>query len=321
MSPELLPLSIVIATRNRAPVLRRTLESIAAQSAQPVELIVVDSSDDSDTRSLCIDEVIDGLHSTVIWRAAERTGAAIQRNEGVHFCSQPVIGFIDDDILFEADCFLLLWHAFQFDSSLGGVNAMIVNQKYHPPGLPSRLIFSILAGRIDSTYAGRVLGPAVNLLPEDDSALPEVVPVEWLNTGCALYRREALPDPPFPVHFTGYSIMEDVSLSLTVGKNWKLANARTARIYHDSQPGAHKSDPGVIGEMQLANRYYVMTRVLGRTRVRDHLKLAIWTVFSDLSLLTNAQGWRSLPARIRGECRAVGAIFRQRRRRRLAVTL
>jgi hypothetical protein len=47
-----------------------------------------------------------------------------------------------------------------------------------------------------------------------------------------------------------------VALSLTAGKRWKLANARTARIYHDSQPGTHNSDPRVLAEMQLVNCYY-----------------------------------------------------------------
>jgi glycosyltransferase involved in cell wall biosynthesis len=313
MSLDLLPLSLVIATRNRERVLRRTLESIAAQSAQPLEAIIIDSSDASETRDLCCERPIRGLRSRVTWRKAQTTGAAAQRNEGVRLSSQTAVGFIDDDILFEPDCLLLLWRALNADPGLGGINAMITNQRYHPPGLASRLMFSIMAGRIESSYAGRVLGPVVNLLPEDNSALPEVVPVEWLNTGCAIYRREALPDPPFPSHFTGASIMEDVSLSLTVGKRWKLANARTARIYHDSQPGTHKSDPAVIGEMQLTNRYYVMTTILGRTRPTDQVKLALWTLFIDLSLLQSLQGWRTLPARIRGECRAIGAILRQGR--------
>jgi hypothetical protein len=53
--------------------------------------------------------------------------------------------------------------------------------------------------------------------------------------------------------------MENLALSLTVGKRWKLANARTVRIYYNSQPGTQKSAPRVLAEMQLVNRYYVMT--------------------------------------------------------------
>jgi len=307
--PELVPVAVVIPTRSRAEVLRRTLESLAAQSAQPAQVIVVDASDDASTRILCADVPIPGLISAVSWQAAEVPGAASQRNQGVRGCSQPVIGFMDDDILFEPMCFARLWSALNSDSGLGGVNAMITNQRYQAPGRISRFMFRLMAGGARASYAGRVLGPAVNLLPEDRDDLPEVVPVDWLNTTCTLYRREALPDPPFPSQFRGYSLMEDLALSLTVGKRWQLANARTARIFHDSQPGTHKSDPAVLAEMQLVNRHYVMKQVLGRTRVQDHFNLAVWMAFSHISALAGSGGWRSQGARLRGEFRAVITIL------------
>lgn len=309
MPAEILAMALVIPTRNRAPVLRRTLESMAEQSAQPAELIIVDGSEDAATRTLCVDELIPGLQSAVLWFAADVVGAASQRNHGVRTVSQPTILFCDDDILFEPMCVLRLWRALQSDPRLGGVAATITNQRYQAPGRISRIMFRVLAGRTESSYAGQVLGPAVNLLPEDREDLPEVVPVEWMNLGCTLYRREALPDPPFSSQFTGYSLMEDLTLSLTVGKQWKLANARTARIYHDSQPGSHKSDPGLFAEMMFVNRYYVMKQVLGRTRFRDYGKFALWVAFSHLSVLTGARGWRTLITRLRGELRAIGAIL------------
>jgi glycosyltransferase involved in cell wall biosynthesis len=307
MPVQLLPLAVIIPTRNRNLALRRTLESFAKQSVQPAELVIVDASADTATRTLCANELVPGLNSTISWHAAEVTGAASQRNQGVCSCSQPIIGFIDDDILFEPQCLARLWSALQSDPRLGGVNAMITNQRYQAPGRVSRVIFRLLAGRAEESYAGRVLGPAVNLLPEDRDDLPEVVPVEWLNTTCTLYRREALPDPPFPAHFRGYSLMEDVALSLTVGKRWKLANARTARIYHDSQPGTHKSDPRALAEMQLVNRYYVMTTVLGRNRLSDHLKLILFELFSVASSLQSRSGRAAILSALRGR---VGAFRR-----------
>jgi glycosyltransferase involved in cell wall biosynthesis len=304
---ELLPIAVVIPTRNRVLALRRALESLADQSAHPAELIVIDGSDDASTRALCMDQSIARLASKVLWQLAEVRGVADQRNQGVGACSQPVIGFMDDDILFQPHCFARLWSALQSDPRLGGVNAMITNQQYLAPGLVSRFIFRVMAGRAESSYAGRVLGPAVNLLPEDRDELPEVVPVEWLNTTCTLYRREALPDPPFPAHFRGYSLMEDVALSLTVGKRWKLANARTARIYHDSQPGTHKSDPRVLAEMHLVNRYYVMTKILRRNRFSDYLKLVLFELFSVASSLRSPSGRASIVSSLRGR---IGAFRR-----------
>ncbi|HZZ17389.1 MAG TPA: hypothetical protein VFE08_15690, partial [Candidatus Sulfotelmatobacter sp.] len=170
-------------------------------------------------------------------------------------------------------------------------------------------VFRLMAGHAERSYAGRVLGPAVNLLPEDRDDLPAVVPVEWLNTGCTLYRRIALPDPPFPDHFKGYSLMEDLTLSLIVGKQWKLANARTARIYHDSQPGSYKSDPQLISEMQLVNRHYVMTKVLGRNRMSDYLKLLLFELFSLASTLQNPASRMVLGPTLHGKARASWLIM------------
>lgn len=308
MSADRAPIAVVIPTRNRAQALRRTLESLSAQSMQPAELVIVDASDDTSTRSMCAEVRIPGLASVVSWQKAEVAGAAQQRNHGVRACSQYVVGFFDDDILFEPFCFERLWKALESDPRLGGVNAMIVNQRYQTPGRVSRFVFRMLAGNEEASYAGRVLGPAVNLLPEDREDLPEVVPVEWLNTTCTLYRREALPDPPFPGCFTGYSLMEDLALSLTVGKSWKLANARTARIYHDSQLGSHKSDPAGLAEMQLVNRHYVMTRILGRTRFADYLKLGLFELFSLASSLGSGPGSPAFRDGLRGRASALRKI-------------
>jgi glycosyltransferase involved in cell wall biosynthesis len=309
LSVDLLPISVVIPTRDRAIVLRRTLKSLAAQSSQPAEIVVVDASQYREAGVTCSGQWILGLRAEVVWLTAQTPGAASQRNQGVRRCRQGVIGFIDDDILFEPNCVTRLWCALQSDECLGGVSALITNQRYQSPRFVSRLMFRLMAGRSESSYAGRVLGPAVNLLPEDRVDLPEIVPVDWLNTTCALYRREALPDPPFPSHFTGYSMMEDLTLSLTVGKRWKLANARTARIFHNSQTGSHKSDPAALAEMELVNRHYVMTRVLSRSRWTDYLRLAIWELFQIVVALTTRQGLSSLHRVFIGKARGLRRLI------------
>src|ERR1700693_12785 len=97
MAAELLPVTVVIPTRDRAAALRRTLESLAEQSAQPAELSIVDASTDGRTRSLCEERSIPKLRSAVSWFRAEVAGAASQRNQGVHSASRPTVGFMDDD--------------------------------------------------------------------------------------------------------------------------------------------------------------------------------------------------------------------------------
>lgn len=306
MKPLIIPVSAVVPTRDRAPVLRRTLLSLAEQSVLPAELVVIDGSEAEASHTI-VEEFakLNFDHVAICWRRAERLGAAIQRNQGVAAASQPFILFFDDDILFEAHCVARLWSAINADPRLGGVNAMITNQKYLPPGRASRTLFTILHGRSESTFAGRIIGPGVNLLPEDRDDLSEVVPTDWLNLGCTLYRRGALPNPPFDSFFTGYSMMEDVALSVRVGKNWRLANARTARIFHDSQAGSHKADISALAEMELVNRHYIMSTLLGRTRWSDYIRFLTWEAFNLLTTLAVRDNRRHFLPQLQGMARGL----------------
>lgn len=305
---QLLPISALLPTRDRFIYLSKMLTSLAKQSVQPAEIIIVDASEDELAQKLDQSE-IPGLDSLIIYCQAIEPGAATQRNQALTYATQDFIWLIEDDITFESDCLKRLWTAMQGDSGLGGVNAMITNQKYVPPGRLSSYIFRYLNGCQETSYAGKCLGGAVNLLPEDNPNLPEIVPVEWLNSGCTLYRREALPTPLFPPIFTGYSLMEDLTLSLTVGKQWKLANARTARIFHDSQPGEYKSDLGVLAKMDLINRHYVMTSVLAKRGWQDYLKLAVFQVFNLVGYIRTSRNWLEIPKLIRGKFMAIAEII------------
>jgi glycosyltransferase involved in cell wall biosynthesis len=280
----LLPISAIVPTRHRPAAFARTLHSLAQQSVQPIEMIVVDGSDDLETQQLC-QGTIAGLATTIRYYRATELGAATQRNQAMQYATQATIWLMDDDILLEPDCLARLWAALNSDPNLGGVNAMITNQRYLAPGRVSRMLFQFLHGRSEASYAGKCIGPALNLLPEDDPLLPEIVTVEWLNTTCTLYRRSALPQPLFAALFVGYSLMEDVTLSLNVGKRWRLANARTARIFHDSQSGDHKNNEGVLAKMHLVNRHYVMTQILEKRRWRDYWKLTVLQLFEVVALL------------------------------------
>jgi glycosyltransferase involved in cell wall biosynthesis len=305
---RLLPLSALVPTRHRAAAFGRTLHSLAQQAVQPSEIIVMDGSTDAETERLC-QSPIPGLASQIRYYKATEIGAATQRNQAMRHATQQVIWLMDDDILLEADCLMRLWTALQSDPAIGGVNAMITNQRYLPPGSVSRTLFQLLHGRVEASYAGKCIGPALNLLPEDASDLPEVVTVEWLNTTCTLYRREALPSPLFTSHFTGYSLMEDVTLSLTVGRSWRLVNARTARIFHDSQPGDHKNSRGVLAKMELVNRHYVMTQILGRRSLQDYLKLGVLQLFEVVTSLVSVRGWQELPILLGGKVEAIAQIL------------
>src|SRR5437870_4677484 len=145
---EVLPVSAVIPTFNRPRSLQRTLDSLAAQSVLPKQLIVIDGSPGDETRAV-IEAWAESMGSQceVIYQPAFQLGAAVQRNQGVAVAAQPFIWFFDDDILFESNSVERLWAAIKEDEALGGVNAMITNQRYTTPGRVTRALFRLLEGK------------------------------------------------------------------------------------------------------------------------------------------------------------------------------
>ncbi|CAN5374823.1 hypothetical protein BH09BAC3_BH09BAC3_13090 [soil metagenome] len=298
-----IPVSAIIATRNRPEILKRTILSVLEQSAIPRELIIVDASTDQATRT-----VLEGIlqnEFSLVYRYSDIAGAASQREQGINIATQPTVWFLDDDILLEPDCTIRLWNGFKAAPNVGAVNAMITNQRYTAPGLLTRTMYTLMHGRKLASYAGKIIGPAWNLLPEDTSTLPEYNVCEWLNTTCTMYRRDVLPEPVFPSFFSGYSLMEDVALSVTIGKTRTLLNARTARIYHDSQPGSHKSSVTALSRMELVNRYYIMKNILGRTGFHYNVKLTLLQIFALTTSLRFTEGRRGFFKAVFGKFSAI----------------
>lgn len=274
----------------------------------PQQIIVVDASDTDETYLLCTKN-----YPTIEWIKAKIKGAATQRNEGLELVKTEFVFFMDDDILFEAGCIQNLWAAINHTNETGGVNAMITNQQYHTTGSITRFMYRLMHGKKLDSYAGMCIGPAWNLLPEDKNNLPAIQPVEWLNTTCTIYRKEALPIPAFSANFTGYSLMEDVCLSLEVAKKWKLFNARTARIFHDSQPGIHKKSIIAMSKMELVNRHYTMVNVLERKRWKDYYKLFLFEIFGMLTGLNSFKGIKQFPLVIAGKLAGITSLVVSKR--------
>jgi len=286
--------SVVIATRNRPEPIRDTLLSLNRQTTLPTIGIVVDSSDDNQT-----EQIVAGLEASlkfpVVYRHTEIKSAARQRNLGADLAASDILLFMDDDLDLEPDCIAELLNVFKNDSlrETGGASATITNQTYSDPKGLNRLLLGFCLGQWHGSYAGKLLGPAVNFLPED---LPDTVQeTDWLPSTCTAYRREAFLQHRFS-EFEGYSFAEDVDISSRIAKLYKLVNTTRARVFHhDMGKGTHR-DWQALGKSMVVNRYGIMTRTMGRTRLLDHLRL-FWfeMVYSSLTwLAAGASGQRFL---------------------------
>lgn len=293
----------IIPTANRSEVLYRTLKSIAEQSILPLSIHIVDHSFDSTTEKVC-KEASDVFQLNIQHYKATIKGAATQRIQAFQFIKSEYVLFLDDDIILEKDCLQIMLNVLVSDKKAGGVNAMVTNQQYHTPSKITAFMYKWMNGSALDSYAGKCIGPGWNLLPQDKGE--QVNETEWLNTTCTLYRTISLPDPLFHPIFEGYSLMEDLALSLEVGKKWKLYNARNAKIFHDSQPGDHKKSAFKISKMEMINRHFIMKNILHRTTIKDYVKFFIFENWNILTSLNSGKGRKVVLKTISGK---ISALF------------
>jgi O-antigen biosynthesis protein len=88
--------SVIIPTRNRAPLLRRAVQSAIAQDLSDIEILVVDDGSADETRGLNFG---DARVRTI--RLCETTGSNRARNAGVEQARAGLIAFLDDDDTWE----------------------------------------------------------------------------------------------------------------------------------------------------------------------------------------------------------------------------
>jgi GT2 family glycosyltransferase len=292
----LIPVSLIIPTAGRYERLTQTLRSVLAQDVQIREVLIIDGAAEAPKPDamLAIAMLAWPVGVRVVTETASVCGAGAQRNQAAALSSQPFLWFLDDDVDLEPGCLSALWQAMMEDAMLGGCNALISNQQYAQPGRGLRRLLAWVGCPASGSLAGRCCGPAVNFLP---ASIPpdEKGRVEWLNTTCTLYRRSALPDPTFLAFFHGYSLMEDLALSLEVGKRWRLRSVPEARIYHDSVPAPYKSKVISRQAMEVANRWYVARRIMYRKALPLCVQMLIMQMIGLLALLRNPERWSSFP--------------------------
>jgi glycosyltransferase involved in cell wall biosynthesis len=117
-------LSLVICTRNRAPQLAESLQSLTRLQCQlPWELVVVDNGSTDETRGVIKNHGKDLLLKTVI---EPQAGLGRARNQGWSVAQGDIVVFTDDDC-YPADDFLSsVVRCFEEDPSLGFIGGRIL---------------------------------------------------------------------------------------------------------------------------------------------------------------------------------------------------
>jgi len=206
--------SVVIPTRNRDASLRNLLNKIIEQTSQPDEIIIVDSSEISQSSYEIINKSIKYLHTT-------EKSAARQRNIGIISVKQDiqVLFFLDDDTNPNST---------YFEDMLGtlislqavGVSGLAINtekiERIKPRGI---LGFIKKISFLDSNIDGKLLISGVGIPVRKRNV--GIIEVDWL-IGCSCWDFGKIKNLKFEEDFMGYSLGEDVIFSVKARKLGKL---------------------------------------------------------------------------------------------------
>ena len=287
------PFSIVISTVDRPEALARALLSVAEQSHRPRRIVIVDASRDDSTRSVCVEF----QHAfNLRWQRSHDASAARQRNAGATHVETPLIAFMDDDVVLEPDVFARLCEPFaRLARPPGGVAGRIRGLGHGMPRGWLRRYYRLQAGFGHADYGALVFGPAINTLPCYENCHDDLICGDWLNSTCVVYDRDAFARQLFP-DFAGYSFMEDVHLSLRVGRSRELYFHRTAEYEHRSQPSEFKRDHLALARSRIANQRIVARDLLGLDGITLGWKFALHRLFITTALLRGggAGKWREV---------------------------
>lgn len=271
--------SIVIATHERADALRDALASVAAQSHLPAKTVVIDASAGVASEAACARAPL-----PVSYRRAEVASAALQRNQGFRDVQTPLVAFMDDDVVLAPDVFKQLCHVFADDPKTAGVAARMNGATHAAPRGALWWYYRLQAGFSHPTFGAKLFGAGVNCFPCYDNTQNELVPAEWLNLGCVVFRSDAFARELFP-GFTGYSFGEDVHLSARVARHGPLYFHTAAHYDHFPSMSPSKRNAFQMAQMSARHRRLIAREILGLSGWRLALKDTLHRLFVSVFLL------------------------------------
>lgn len=229
--------SIIIPTKNRTPDLEATIESILRQTVLPLELIIIDQSNEK-SFGKTVPFPLKYIHDPKL------SGASTARNAGMNRATGDVWLFLDDDVILEPNFIEELLAAYA--PGVTGVSGIVTNYT-HPASTHVLWETVFLRGPfLDDRQ--RVYRNADELR----SGLP--VPVRQFGAGLMSFKASAIKNLRFDPALTGASPGEDIDFCARLPRGSKLVIAPKARLFHKRSPEGRTSAHWLALHAQV-NRY------------------------------------------------------------------
>jgi predicted nucleotidyltransferase len=118
-----LTISVTIVTRNRAPLLRKALQSLVEQERAPDQVVIVDNASTDDTAAAAR-SFQDRLKMTLI--TERQVGIPIARNTSLKHCTGDIVALLDDDCIADRRWLAEIEEPFLRDPHIAAVGGKLV---------------------------------------------------------------------------------------------------------------------------------------------------------------------------------------------------
>lgn len=266
--------TVIVCTRNRIDDLMGFLPSLALQTDQVNELIIVDSSNIPLQSQYQFQELFSSylFPNTVLRYVHEKPGLTYQRNVGIKLAHGNILYFFDDDVILDKQYIYEMNRAFE----------------NHPDYMAGMGDISNIKRNVSCLYQ---LFRSVFLLPREQasgyftwSGMPThpygtntFKQIEVLGGCCMAFKREVFTRFVFDEALYGYAAMEDCDIARRVSYTMPIFFNPRAKLQHRESPAAR--DTVVERNAMFMRNYSYLFFKNFYTRRRLKIVAYGWTLF------------------------------------------
>ncbi len=246
-------ITVIVPTLNRAKYLESFLRSLLQQNLKPEACVVIDQSDDDQTKNLF--EKFDLGKIKKIYAHQKVKSLLKARNNGLDHCpGEDFICFFDDDIVLENDYLRKLSEVLNRDQTDRYAGCMGTMENIMPVrSLISRIFMLPHMGN------GKF---QMNGMPTFPHGSTQALETEFVSGGMTMYRSTVLKKYRYDEKMVGYGYGDDTDLCYRISRHYKFYYDPSAKLNQvEDVPGR---DPGIKHRKgQLQNAYYLLEKNIG----------------------------------------------------------
>jgi GT2 family glycosyltransferase len=272
---------LIVATYGRPAEVSALMQTLAAMSDVPAELVIVDGSPEDETERALLRLCRNTQLAFELIYVHSPKGLTRQRNAGVDISTRPILFFLDDDALPAKDYFTALRRVFVEDvgATIAAAGAFLMNAIDTPIARRWRIRHALrLIPRCAPLTYNDVGASAPSGVLKVFSGIRDVD----IFPGCAFaLRREVTKSMRFSEFFAGYSYGEDVEMALRIRRRGRVVHCGDAHVVHNSDysPSARPA-AFAKGRMEVRNRYFIWRRYAPETTILNKIRFHVDLLFT-----------------------------------------